>query len=127
VNNSFCPHVHVVDKCFYKEKFYILNFYKTKTQVIMKLKSTKRLFAFIVVLMFFSLTQFAFTQKCNAKKHCLAGYKCVNGHCYEILAQSILALRDAGELHKIKLLDHLIITSDGYMSFADRGLISEIN
>ena len=34
-----------------------------------------------------------------------------------------LQLKGAAALHEIKLLDHLIITADGYMSFADEELL----
>ena len=34
-----------------------------------------------------------------------------------------LKIKEVGKIHDIKLLDHLIITSEGYYSFADEGII----
>jgi DNA repair protein RadC len=34
-----------------------------------------------------------------------------------------LKIKEAGKLLDIKLLDHLIITEEGYFSFADEGII----
>jgi len=38
----------------------------------------------------------------------------------EVLTQKI---KSAGEFLDIKLLDHVIVTNEGYYSFADEGLI----
>src|SRR5258708_5117781 len=47
----------------------------------MKSQTTKRLFAFIIVMLSLSLTQFAFAQKCNPSYPCPAGYNCAGGKC----------------------------------------------
>ncbi len=41
-------------------------------------------------------------------------------HADEILTKK---LKDAAEIHEIKLLDHFILTKEGYFSFADEGLL----
>ncbi|HEX4375151.1 MAG TPA: hypothetical protein VHZ50_17730 [Puia sp.] len=44
----------------------------------------KKIFATIVMIMFFILPQLAFPQKCNPEKPCPPGYDCVDGHCKKI-------------------------------------------
>jgi len=60
----------------------------------MKLQPTKKLFAFIIMMMFFGLTQFAFAQKkqCNPGHACPSGYECINGQCSLIFCNCSLRL-----------------------------------
>ena len=80
----------------------------------MKTQTTKKPFAFIIMMMFFSLTQFASGQKkCTSTTPCPAGYTCVNGQCQVIISVCHCATRGYGCYGNPKCLNYC----SGYCSF----------
>lgn len=67
---------------------------------------------------------FSVALKCNASSIILA-HNHPSGNLYPSMADKNITqkLKKAGEFLDIKVLDHLIITKDGYLSFVDDGLM----